>query len=239
MLREPRPPAGELWLDVLDVGASSAVILRTRSHLLVYGTGEKYGSRGRSFNSQVLPQLRRSGYAAVDLWLPGSLGRDVQAALVSAAALLPLRRVELAPGSQMPPEFSTCAPRSWNWDGIEFSISTRASFRGCVLRALIHGRQVELASETGKAEGAWPAGEGTQLLLLLPRSAGAAAMRQPSATALVLASVSATEWQSAAWLRLRRQWAGEGITVLATAAEGSMQLRIGADGPLRRRVLRL
>lgn len=238
LLREPRPPEGELWLDMLDVGASSAVMLRTRHHLLLYGTGEKFGSRGRSFDAQVLPELRRSGYRALDLWMPGSLGRDVQAALANAAAVLPLRRVELAPAAQLPPEFAHCKPRSWNWDGIRFSISTHASFRGCVLRAVINGHVVELASETGRAEGVVPAGESAQLLLL-PRAAGFAAIRRPIPGTLLLASVSGSEWQSAAWLKLRRQWAGEGITVLATASEGSVHLRMGTDGRLRRRFLGL
>jgi competence protein ComEC len=238
LLREPRPAAGELWLDMIDVGASSAVVLRTRHHLLLYGTGEKFGSAGRSFDSQVLPQLRRSGYRAVDLWLPGSLGRDVQAALTGAAALLPLMRVELAPTSQLPPEFASCQPRSWTWDGIQFSIATHASFKGCVLRATVNGHRVELASETGRSDAA-PTVDDAAQLLLLPRAAAAAAARHPASSALLLASVSQAEWQSAAWRRLRQQWGGEGITVLATATEGSVHLRIGTDGRLRRRSLGL
>jgi hypothetical protein len=186
----------------------------------------------------VLPELRRSGYRAVDLWMPGSLGRDVQAAMANAAALLPLRRVELAPASQLPPEFARCEPRSWSWDGIRFSIATHASFRGCALRAVINGQVVELASETGRVAGEKPADDSAQMLLL-PRSAGFAAMRKPIPGTLLLASLSRSEWQSASWLKLRRQWAGEGIAVLATAAEGSVHLRIGTDGRLRRRSLRL
>jgi hypothetical protein len=76
-------------------------------------------------------------------------------------------------------------------------------------------------------------------VILLPRAAGAAAQRQPTPGTLLLASVSATEWQSAAWQRLRRQRASEGMAILATAAEGSVHLRIGADGRLRRRSLGL
>jgi hypothetical protein len=82
-------------------------------------------------------------------------------------------------------------------------------------------------------------GDDAAQVLLLPRAAGAAAARHPASGALLLASVSQTEWQSASWLRLRRQWAGEGITVLATATEGSVHLRLGTDGRLRRRSLGL
>jgi competence protein ComEC len=238
LLREPRPDEGELWLDMLDVGASSAVVLRTSGHILLYGTGEKFGSAGRSFDAQVQPVLRRSGYSQIDLWLPGGLGRDAQAALASASALLPIARIELPAADSLPPEMFPCQARSWKWDRVEFTVETHPSFRGCLLRVTINGRQIVLASETGRADGETPAA-GIAHLLLLPRSASAAAARHPAADTLLLASVSQQEWDSASWLRLRRQWTGEGITVLATATEGNVHLRIGADGRLRRRSLGL
>ena len=224
---------GVLGLDQAGVILPAQMMRHLSHHLLLYGTGEKFGSAGRSFDSRVLPQLRRSGYEALDLWLPGTLGRDVQAALTVAAATMPLARVELAPGLALPPEFEACGSRSWNWDGIAFSTATHSSFKGCVLRATINGHLVTLASETGRAEGT-PPPEAAQLLVL-PRAAGAAAAHRPARGALLLASVSQTEWQSASWLRLRRQWAGEGVAVLATATEGSVHLRLDADGRLRRR----
>ncbi len=235
LLREPRPSAGELWLDVLDVGAATAVMLRTRNHLLLYGTGEKFGTAGRSFESRLLPHVQRSGYPAVDLWLAGSLGRDTQAALVRGAAWLPLHRTETAAGPA-PPELSVCSPRTWNWDGVRFSVVTLPATRGCVLRADVGGRWLELASETGRPEGAGPqpGNRDEAQVLLLPRSAGAAARRKPAAGALLLASVSDTEWDSSSWLRLRRQWASGGNAVLATAAEGNLQLRFNAEGEVRR-----
>jgi competence protein ComEC len=234
LLREPRPAEGELWLDVLDVGASSAVVLRTSQHLLLYGTGEKFGSAGRSFESRVLPLLRRSGYQAVDLWVAGSPGRDVQAALLRAAALLPLRRIEMAGGSAPPPELAVCDPRSWRWDGIEFSVAPPASGTGCVLRAVLGGRGLALASETRRAAVMPATGTDEPQLLLVPRAASAAALQSPAPGALLLASVSGSEWQSAAWLRLRRQWAGDGVAVLATAAEGNLRLRLTTDGRVHR-----
>ncbi len=232
--REPRPGTGELWLDVLDVGAASAVLLRTRDHLLLYGTGEKFGTAGRAFESRLLPALQRSGYPAVDLWLAGSLGRDAQAALVRGAALLPLRRTEVAAGPA-PPELAPCSPRSWNWDGIRFQVVQPAA-RGCVLRADVGGGWLELASETGRSEVTTPlswSADATRVLLL-PRAAGAASQRSPAAGTLLLASVSEAEWQSTGWLRLRRQWASGGHAVLATAEEGNLHLRFAADGKVRR-----
>lgn len=238
LLREPRPATGELWLDMLDVGASSAVVLRTRHHLLLYGSGEKYGSGGRAFEAAVLPLLRRSGYGMVDLWLPGPLGRDQQAALASAAAVVQLKRIEVASETDPPPELARCQPRHWQWDGIQFSVATSPARRGCVLLAAVNGRGVQLASETGRGD-ADVAADGQQDLpppavLILPRAASAAAMHRPAAGSVLLATVSSVEWNSAAWRRLRRKYSDEGLAVLATASEGDMQLRMDAEGQVRR-----
>lgn len=231
LLREPRPAHGELWLDMLDVGASHALLVRTHGHLLVYGSGEKFGSAGRSFDSRVLPELRRSAYPAMDLWLPGGLGKDVQAAILRAAALMPLRRVEL-PDGLPPPETGLCVERSWHWDGVEFHVAIASAAKGCVLRATVGRRTVEIAADNGRSSGA--SASGPSDILMLPRTASAAAQRNPGPGTLLLASVSRSEWQAESWLRLRRQWSGAGIAVLATATEGDVRLRIDADGKVAR-----
>jgi hypothetical protein len=232
LLRSPRPAVGELWVDVLEVGASSAVVLRTAHRLLLYGTGEKFGSAGRSFDSRVLPLLRGSGYPQLDLWVTGGIGRDVQAALLRGAALLPVHRVEI-PGQDPPPELGHCSARAWRWDQVDFRIAPHSG-RGCLLYARAGGRWLELAADTGRASDSEPQAATTAAVLLLPRAASAAAQRKPVASTLLLASVSSTEWESAAWQRLRQQWARDGVAVLATAAGGSIRLRVLADGRVRK-----
>jgi competence protein ComEC len=230
--KSPRPAVGDLWVDVLDVGASSAVILRTTHRLLLYGTGEKFGSGGRTFDSRVLPQLRRSGYPALDLWVTGGLGRDVQAALLRGAALLPVQRIEVPVGQKPPPELATCEPRAWRWDEIDFRIAPHGG-RGCLLFASAGGRWLELAADSGRASDAVASSTPTAALLL-PRTASAAAQRS-TASPLLLASLSAGEWQSPAWHKLRQQWARDGTVVLVTAADGDIRLRLLADGRVRTR----
>lgn len=135
LLRAPRPPPGELWLDVRASASTTALVLRTRSHLVLLGTGEVHGSGGEVFARRLLPLLREAGYPVIDLWLPGSLTRDVQAALRLAAAEFPVRAVLLPVAIAPPPEMQGCRDMRWQWDGIEFQLQQRGDgrARACTL----------------------------------------------------------------------------------------------------------
>jgi hypothetical protein len=71
-------------------------------------------------------------------------------------------------------------------------------------------------------------------VLVLPRTASAAGRLHVPPGAVLVASVSAREWESAGWQRLRQQWAGSGAAVLSTSTAGSIRLQLTADGRLRR-----
>lgn len=133
LLRDPRPATGELWVDSLGEGRSQVILLRTAGRLVLWGSGESFGSAGRGFERKVEPRLRAAGYPRVDLWLPGNLTRDVQAALRLGQALLPVKEVWLPPARAAPPEMQTCAAQRWQWDGLEFEAAPRNAGRGCVL----------------------------------------------------------------------------------------------------------
>jgi competence protein ComEC len=141
LLRAPRPAGGELWVDVHSVGRAPAAMLRTEHHLLLFGTGETYGSAGRRFESVLAPLLMRSGYRAIDLWLPGRTSRDNTAALVAGAALMPVQRVEWPVEV---PGLARCTARSWQWDAVLFTVEPSVSGRDCQLRAVAHGRTMLL-----------------------------------------------------------------------------------------------
>jgi competence protein ComEC len=147
LLQAPRPRAGELWIDLAGEGASATALLRTRSHLLLWGTGEVYGSSGRRFERLLLPRLRAAGYPAIDLWLPGNLTRDTQAALRQAAAQFEIHHVKVPPAREPPPEFTACSAARWKWDGIIFETRPAQSGRHCLLNATLGTQRVELGPE--------------------------------------------------------------------------------------------
>jgi len=144
LLRAPRPAAGELWIDARGSGSAPTVLAHTRNHLILVGTGEVYGSAGRQFSRKLLPAVRATGHARIDLWLPGALTRDVQMALGIAAAAMPVERVLLPPAQPVPPELAPCTAESWQWDGVDFTL--RASDVGdkCVLVAAHAGHSITL-----------------------------------------------------------------------------------------------
>jgi hypothetical protein len=157
LLRAPRPPPGELWIDVRASASTTALVLRTHAHLLLLGSGEVYGSGGDVFARRLLPLLREAGYPAIDLWLPGSPTRDVQAALRMAAAEFPVREALLPPAIAPPPEMQRCAGRHWQWDGIDFQLRAAADGRSCML-AVARGtgrvEPIELGAQAIDAGGA-------------------------------------------------------------------------------------
>jgi competence protein ComEC len=151
LLREPRPRPGELWIDVQGRGATGVTLLRTHRHLLLWGTGETWGSDGRRFERQVAPRLRAAGYRYIDLWLPGRLGPDAQAALRVAAGEFQIRALRLPPARAVPPEALACASEQWSWDGIAFDLQVTPEGRGCVLVARREGHAFVLGGADAAA----------------------------------------------------------------------------------------
>lgn len=133
LLRDPRPRTGELRIDELAGGSSRTVLMRTRSHVLLWGTAEIFGSEGARFGRLVAPRLRAAGRPEIDLWLPGNLTRDVQAALSAGIAEFGVAAVMLPPALAAPPEMRSCGEASWSWDGIDFHLEPSADARKCLL----------------------------------------------------------------------------------------------------------
>lgn len=168
LLREPRPRPGELWIDVPDAGRSAAVLLRTRSSMVLWGTGESFGARGRAFGRHVQPLLRASGYPALDVWLPGSLSRDAQVALALGLATMPVGSILLPPARAVPPEMHACDARQWQQDGIAFDLRPTTEGRACLLRMVAGEHELQLG---GTSATPLPAG-GTATTRLVLDAAG-------------------------------------------------------------------
>jgi competence protein ComEC len=164
LLRDQRPREGELWIDVPDAGRSSAMMLRTRERLLLWGTAESFGARGRAFSRHVLPMLRSTGYRGLDLWLPGNLSRDTQVALALGSAELRVEQTLLPPARGVPPEMSHCHPGQWDWDGVAFELEVSSDGRACTLLASAGGPALLLGDP---AAADLPAATGETLRLVL------------------------------------------------------------------------
>ena len=62
----PKPQAGEMWVDVFDVGQGLSVAVRTRNHTLIYDTGPSFSAETDAGSRIVVPFLRAQGVPRVD-----------------------------------------------------------------------------------------------------------------------------------------------------------------------------
>lgn len=151
----PRPAPGQFEIVVPDVGQGSAVLVRTRHHLLVYDTGPVYGAahaaEGATSNAGervLLPLLRARGESHIDLLMLSHRDTDHTG---GAAALLDAFPVRAVAGSlpaghplmQGPKTWRCHAGQRWVWDGVLFEVlhpatdappARRPNAESCVLR---------------------------------------------------------------------------------------------------------
>jgi competence protein ComEC len=154
-----RPAAGEFEVLALDVGQGTAVLVRTRRHLLVYDAGPRFSRDSDAGERLVLPALRARGEWRIDRLVLSH--RDLDH-VGGAAALLRERPVgellsSLEPGhpllglaARQGVRAQACgAGQSWSWDGVRFEVlhppaaaetaAARPNTVSCVLRVAREG----------------------------------------------------------------------------------------------------
>jgi competence protein ComEC len=118
------PSPGGLELNALDVGENMAVVVQTAGHVLLYGTGESYGTEGSRVENIVVPFLRSRGVRAVDALVIGKLTPVTGSGVTALLAALPVRQTLIGGGGAADfPGSRTCnAGEEWSWDGVRFSL---------------------------------------------------------------------------------------------------------------------
>ncbi len=130
-----RPPHGAFELVAADIGQGTAVLVRTRQHLLLFDTGPTYSVDSDAGGRVLLPLLRARGEARVDRLMLSHRDADH---VGGAAAVLAGIRVDaisssLADGHPLlsapngsagkPPPHQRClAGQQWDWDGVRFQV---------------------------------------------------------------------------------------------------------------------
>ena len=120
LLPPPKPPAGEAWVDVLDVGQGLAVVVRTAEHSLLYDTGPLYSAEANAGQRVVVPFLRAVGVRQLDALIVSHRDKDHAGGLGAVQAHGPIVRLL----SSLPDlSGELCASgQAWEWDGIGFAI---------------------------------------------------------------------------------------------------------------------
>jgi competence protein ComEC len=213
-------------------------LLFTESHVLLFDTGDSWGSRGRRVREVILPALDARARRTIDLLVLPALNED----RAHGAALLSfergLKRVLVGgdwPGASLPA--ADCEDSSFQWDGVAFqTFAVGASGRNCVLRVVAGGRGLVFTGDMDRAAereliARLPRGELDSDVVLMSRHgspAGSAAewIEETSAGVAVAAGGAASQSRA---ITLER-WRKSGAVVFDTRRDGAIELGLGTRG---------
>ena len=133
-------PAGEVAIDILDVGQGLAISVRTQHHTLVYDTGIKF-YQGTDMGQMVLiPYFRAKKISKIDKVVISHPDLDHRGGLKSLGAVLPIHELLVDDPKQYRYAQACHEYPDWTWDGIQFhffaipNTLNHKNNRSCVLR---------------------------------------------------------------------------------------------------------
>jgi competence protein ComEC len=145
------PLQGGIELTALDAGDGTAIVIQTAAHVLVYGTGEAYGTAGNRAENIVVPFLRSRGVRTVDALVVDRLTPVSGAGVTALFAALPVTQTIV--GGLAAADFSgarACKPgESWSWDGVRFRV-----LDACALAIEASGAGVRISRASVQLAGA-------------------------------------------------------------------------------------
>ena len=259
-LQEPaRPPPGELWFTVLDVGQGLAAVAETHRHVLVYDTGPRFSVRLDAGRAALIPFLRERGIAHIDTLVVSHGDNDHLGGLQSLLAEVSVGRILTSVPHRIPLETRNMgrtvpceAGQHWKWEGVAFTVLHPTADnpgsdneRSCVLRVSTGARAVlipgdiELGAEARLVRRLGPALHAE--VLVAPHHGS-----KTSSTPGFVAAVSPRYVVFSAGYRnrwgfpapeVRERYANRGAEMLGTAETGAIRFRIGEEvgSPVRYR----
>ena len=251
LLWPPRASPGEAAFEAraLDVGQGLSVLVRTRSHTLLYDAGPKYPSGFDLGRAAVIPALHAAGVDDLDL-LVVSHG-DSDHAGGAAAVLAAFPRADRLAGepARSGIDAAPCVRgQRWRWDGVLFEMlapdaaapdAARAdNDRSCVLLVSGAGGRLLLTGDIGRRIEPAVAAQvrrGPPLVLVVPHHGS----RSSSSVEFVHALAPAAALVSAAWRsrfghphpQVVARYAQAGVPLWNTADAGSLAVSFPADAP--------
>ncbi|GAB3092052.1 DNA internalization-related competence protein ComEC/Rec2 [Lysobacter terrae] len=119
------PNPGEAELLVIDVGQGLSVLVRTRTHAVLYDMGPAVEDGFDAGERAVTPALRALGVRRIDRAVISHGDFDHVGGFAAVRREFPVLRTQAPEGVRLPgmPPFPTTPCRAgdhWNWDGVEF-----------------------------------------------------------------------------------------------------------------------
>ena len=243
----PRPPPGEAWVTLLDVGQGLALVVETAQHRMVYDTGPRFSADFDAGSAVVAPFLLARGYREIDLLMLSHGDSDHVGgvagllAKISAAAVVSGEPQRLARYRATP-----CRKgQRWHWDGVDFALlhpddapAWRGNEASCVLRIAVGERALLLPGDIER----W--GE-LRLVLEQPEALRADLLVAPHHGSLTSSTPPFVEAVAPQWVLFAvghgnrfgfpreavvERWQQVGATVVSTDQQGALQFRLNAAG---------
>ncbi len=250
LLHAPRAPdAGCVDAHVLDVGQGLAVVLQTRTTVLVFDTGASFRGGGSAAERVVIPFLKSRGMRSVDWLLVSHADIDHSGGVSALHRYARVATTLAGEPLQNGPQASIACRRGQRWDadGVRFSVLHPSSSKlrtgndaSCVLlveagayRLLLTG-DIETDAEREILQGFKPAAVD---IVVVPHHGSLTSSSVPFVDALgpVVAIVSAgygNRWGFPKPAVVQR-WRAAGAAVADTATAGAVSLRMCADDGIR------
>lgn len=146
----PQLAPGRFELLAIDVGQGTAVLVKTRAHLLLYDSGPAYAFDSNAGQRVILPLLRARGERRIDVLMLSHRDSDHVGGAASVLREFDVAslRSSLEPGHPLlggPRPHTRCqAGQRWQWDGVDFELlhplpeayagPTKSNALSCVLR---------------------------------------------------------------------------------------------------------
>lgn len=158
------PPAGAVWLTLLDVGQGLSAVIRTANHVLVYDTGPRRGAGFDAGRTALVPFLRQQAVRRLDTLIISHADNEHMGGTRALLEQIKIDNILTPSPRQVPVEGAQpCqAGVEWTWDGVSFRLlhpPKEGPFSGndasCVLLVdSVHGRlllagDIEASAEAG------------------------------------------------------------------------------------------
>jgi len=140
----PLLPEGGFSMTTLDVGQGLAVVIQTRTHVLLYDAGPKFQSGRDTGELVVLPYLHAMGIRVLDMVVASHGDDDHVGGLQTVLTGLPVRTLLPGPSVKLAQPVTQYCERGqhWQWDGVQFEVLHPApeyadqsdNNRSCVMR---------------------------------------------------------------------------------------------------------
>jgi len=240
------PDPGTTRVSVFDTRGTS-ILIATRSHVLLFDTGDGWNTRGSPAKHRVLPALAALGQERIDLLLLPTLNADRAQGAALLASEGAVARILVGggwPATSLPA--AQCRDSRFSWDGVQFETWVGGlNLRYCVLRVSVGGHGVLLAGDLdAAAERALvrrlPAGALVSDAAIMSRQASSLASSAEwiEAAAPHWAIATGGVGQSDSRARTLARWREAGARVLDTRRDGALELGLGTNGVQLRRVAR-